>query len=354
LADMTPRTILVTGCAGFIGMHLTRGLLAAGFRVIGLDNLNDYYDVQLKQDRLVQLGIEMNPFVEGQISWAESSRQFGFVLGDVRSVELLQTIMAEHSVAIIFHLAAQVGVRNSMDHPLQYVNINVSGTTALMEACRHVQVEHVYIASSSSVYGDIRETPFHEQMKCDTPKSVYAASKSSAELIVQSYSKLFGIDATALRFFTVYGPWDRPDMALHRFVKRILEDESIDVFNDGNMERDFTYVEDLVTALKKVMVRDLGVRPHGFRVLNIGSGRPIPLGSFIDRIEKAVGKTAERRLLPMQPGDLESTYADTSKIESVIGQMPYTELSKGIETAIAWHLKYYHGEENPSPLKHSD
>ncbi len=344
-------TVLVTGCAGFIGMHLTKGLLKSGFRVVGLDNLNDYYDPGLKRDRLDQLGVNVSAVAESDLFWAGSGRKFGFVLGDIRNEELLTSILRDHSINTVFHLAAQAGVRYSIEKPYEYVSNNITGTTALLQACRNVPVKHLFLASSSSVYGAITKVPFREDMNCNSPMSVYAASKSSAELIAHTYSKLFNMNITALRFFTVYGSWDRPDMALHRFVKRILAGEPIEVYNHGKMERDFTYVADLVSALLKLVHLHSQMNPKGFSILNVGSGNPVSLGTFVNHIEKALGRTAEKQLLPMQAGDLLRTYADTSKLSAIIGEMPRTELSEGIGAAVSWHLNYYHGEELPSTLR---
>lgn len=335
-----PQTVLVTGCAGFIGMHLSSGLLRSGFRVIGLDNLNEYYDPCLKLSRLEQLGFKQRNFVKGELNWTESEG-FGFVQADVKNEELVARILAQHGVSLVFHLAAQAGVRYSIEKPQDYMDANVVGTTALLQACRQHRVDHVYLASSSSVYGALTDIPFREDMNCNVPLSIYAASKAATELIAHAYSQLFQMNVTALRFFTVYGAWDRPDMALHKFVDCISKGKEIEVFNHGEMERDFTYVEDLVEMVLKLVRSSNADRESGFEVFNVGSGNPISLKDYIHGIELAIGKKALKRNMPMQPGDLKRTYADVTKLSHVIGELPKTALMDGMGKAVEWNLAYY-------------
>ncbi|MCB9186219.1 MAG: GDP-mannose 4,6-dehydratase [Flavobacteriales bacterium] len=334
-------TVLVTGCAGFIGMHLTRGLLAEGFRVVGVDNLNDYYDVQLKIARLRELRFNVEGDEDSSMNTDSGLTPFVFVKQDIAEVEVMSRIIKNYNVSQVFHLAAQAGVRYSIDNPQAYIDSNVVGTTSLLQACRMHRVEHVYLASSSSVYGAITETPFREDMTCDTPLSIYAATKASTELIAHAYSKLFQLKVTALRFFTVYGPWDRPDMALHKFVERIRKGKQIDVYNNGDMQRDFTYVEDLVRMVLRLSVASTADNDKLYQVFNVGSGNPVSLSKFIGEIQKALDREALIRYLPMQPGDLKQTYADMTKLTATIGSLPKTKLDFGIAEAVRWHSEYY-------------
>ena len=320
--------ILVTGAAGFIGFYLARVLLEAGHQVVGLDNLNDYYDVALKQARLDQL--TPNP-------------AFRFVRLDLADREAMAALFAAERFDQVAHMAAQAGVRYSLDNPHAYVDSNLVGFVNILEGCRQHGVQHLVYASSSSVYGENGKTPFAETDNVDHPLSLYAATKKSNELMAHTYSHLYRFPATGLRFFTVYGPWGRPDMALFKFVRAILADVPIDVYNHGNMARDFTYVDDIVEGVVRVLgvplpVRD-GAVPH--RIFNIGRGQPVQLVDFISAIEAATGKTARRNLLPMQPGDVPVTWADTSALFAATGYRPQVAMPDGVARFVDWYRAFY-------------
>ncbi|WP_119293300.1 NAD-dependent epimerase [Azohydromonas sediminis] len=331
--------ILVTGAAGFIGMHTAQRLLARGDEVVGLDNLNDYYDVTLKQARLARL--------EGQ-------QGFRFVRLDVADRAGMEALFARERFDRVIHLAAQAGVRYSLTNPHAYVESNLVGFTHVLEGCRHHGVQHLVYASSSSVYGGNTKLPFSEHDSVDHPVSLYAATKKANELMAHTYSHLYGLPTTGLRFFTVYGPWGRPDMALFLFTKAILEGRPIDVFNHGQMQRDFTYIDDIVEGVVRVTDRtatpnaayvsdapDPGTSNVPYRVFNIGNHQPVPLLEFIACIERALGMTAEKRLLPMQDGDVQATYADTDALREWVGFQPATPIQVGIERFVAWYRDYY-------------
>jgi UDP-glucuronate 4-epimerase len=330
--------VLVTGAAGFIGMHVSQRLLARGDTVIGLDNLSDYYDVNLKLARLRQL---------------ENSR-FAFQKIDVADASAVDQLFAAEKFDRVVHLAAQAGVRYSLTHPHEYVRTNITGTLNVLEACRHHPVQHLVYASSSSVYGGNTRLPFTESDNVDHPVSLYAASKKSNELMAHVYSHLFGIPTTGLRFFTVYGPWGRPDMALFLFTKAILAGEPVNVFNHGKMQRDFTYIDDIVEGV----VRTLDRAPHPnpafdtaqpdpahswapYQILNIGNHGPAGLLEYLDALEEALGRKAERNYLPMQPGDVPATFADTTLLTEWTGHKPGTPIREGIGRFIAWYLQHY-------------
>ena len=329
--------ILVTGSAGFIGMHVAQRLLARGDQVVGIDNLNDYYDVTLKLARLEQL----------------RKPGFEFEKMDVADGAAIEGLFARHRFDRVVHLAAQAGVRYSLINPHEYVRSNITGFLNILEACRHHPVQHLVYASSSSVYGGNTRLPFTESDNIDHPVSLYAASKKSNELFAHTYSHLFGIPTTGLRFFTVYGPWGRPDMALFLFTKAILEGRPVDVFNNGQMQRDFTYIEDIVEGVVRVMDRapeadsqfnkDDPDPAHSwapYQVLNIGNHGPAGLLDYLDALEAALGKKAERRYLPLQPGDVPATFADTSRLTKWTGYEPGTAIADGIERFVAWYLKF--------------
>jgi len=331
--------ILVTGAAGFIGMHTAQRLLARGDEVVGLDNLNDYYDVTLKEARLARL--------QGQPG-------FRFVRLDVADRAGMEALFARERFDRVIHLAAQAGVRYSLANPHAYVESNLVGFTHVLEGCRHHGVQHLVYASSSSVYGGNTKLPFSEHDSVDHPVSLYAATKKANELMAHTYSHLYGLPTTGLRFFTVYGPWGRPDMALFLFTKAILEGRPIDVFNHGHMQRDFTYVDDIVEGVVRVTDRtatpnpayasdtpDPGTSDAPYRVFNIGNHQPVPLLDFIACIERALGKTATKRLLPMQDGDVPATYADTDALREWVGFQPSTPIEAGIARFVAWYRDYY-------------
>ena len=331
--------ILVTGAAGFIGSTTTHRLLARGDSVVGLDNLNDYYSVQLKQDRLARLTPQ-----DG----------FRFVQMDVADRAGIGRLFAEEKFDRVIHLAAQAGVRYSLKNPHAYVDANVVGFMNVLEGCRHNRVEHLVYASSSSVYGGNTKMPFSERDSVDHPVSMYAATKKANELMAHTYSHLFGLPTTGLRFFTVYGPWGRPDMALFLFTKAILEGRPIEVFNHGNMQRDFTYVDDIVEGVIRVVDRvatadagyktdmpDPGTSNAPYRVFNIGNHNPVPLLDFIACIEDALGIKAQKRLLPLQDGDVPATFADVSALHEWTGFSPATDIRLGIGRFVQWYRGYY-------------
>ena len=331
--------ILVTGAAGFIGMTTALRLLARGDQVVGLDNLNDYYEVSLKENRLKRL---------------TALPGFRFVKLDVADRAGMETLFAAEKFDKVIHLAAQAGVRYSIQNPHAYVDSNLVGFINILEGCRHHQVQHLVYASSSSVYGGNTRMPFSEHDSVDHPVSLYAATKKANELMAHTYSHLYGLPTTGLRFFTVYGPWGRPDMALFLFTKAILEGRPIDVFNHGNMQRDFTYIDDIVEGVIRVMDRNatgnaeydpISADPASsntpYRVFNIGNNNPVQLLDFIGAIENALGMQAEKRLLPMQDGDVPATYANTDLLNDWVGFVPGTSVQQGVNRFIAWYREYY-------------
>jgi len=320
--------LLVTGAAGFVGMFVAKWLLDQGHEVVGLDNLNNYYDTRLKDWRLAQL----RPY-----------NNFTFVKLDLSDKEGVAALFAKEQFQRVIHLAAQAGVRYSLENPFAYVNSNLVGTMTILEGCRHHEVEHLVYASSSSVYGMNEKIPFSETDQVDHPVSLYAATKKSNELMVHSYSHLYGIPSTGLRFFTVYGPAGRPDMAPWLFTEAILNDQPIKVFNHGKMQRDFTYIDDIVEGV----VRIQDVIPQGkvpYALYNIGNNQPIELSRFIEAIESACGKTAEKIYLDMQPGDVVRTYADTDRLEAAVGYQPATEIEDGMVRFVEWYKKFKEGD----------
>lgn len=331
--------ILVTGAAGFIGSTLSHRLLARGDTVVGLDNLNDYYSVQLKLDRLARLTPQPG---------------FRFVKLDVADREGMAALFAAEKFDRVIHLAAQAGVRYSIQNPHAYVDSNLVGFINILEGCRHHQVQHLTYASSSSVYGGNTKMPFSEHDSVDHPVSLYAATKKANELMAHTYSHLYGLPTTGLRFFTVYGPWGRPDMALFLFTKAILEGKPINVFNNGQMQRDFTYVDDIVEGVVRVSDHiaepNPGYRPETadpatsnvpYRVFNIGNHNPVPLMDFVGAIETALGRTAEKNFMPLQDGDVPATYADVDALEAWTGFTPKTTIQEGIGRFVAWYRDYY-------------
>ena len=326
--------ILVTGAAGFIGYHLTARLLSDGYAVVGLDSINDYYDVRLKQARLAQLGI-CEP-KDGVVEKSNCYEAFRFVKGDLSDRELLPRLFSEEQFDAVVNLAAQAGVRYSLENPFAYVESNLVGFVNLLECCRHYPVKHLVYASSSSVYGGNTKTPFSEEDRVDTPVSLYAATKKSNELMASCYAHLYGIPSTGLRFFTVYGPWGRPDMAPMLFTKAILAGEPIKVFNEGNLSRDFTYIDDIVEGVVRVLQKPPQEPRH--EIYNIGGGHPVQLMDFIHTLEEHLGRKAVLELLPMQAGDVYTTYADSKKLESAINYKPTTTLHDGIACFVAWYL----------------
>ena len=332
-------TILITGAAGFIGFHAAKALLARGDKIVGLDNLSDYYEVSLKQARLSQLAPHEN---------------FRFVKGDLKDRTFIEQVFAEHRPERVLHLAAQAGVRYSLTHPHQYIDANIVGFLNVLEGCRQIEVKHLLFASSSSVYGANTKMPYSVHDNVDHPLSLYAATKKANELMAHTYAHLYRLPVTGLRFFTVYGPWGRPDMAPFMFTRKIIAGEPIGVFNQGNHQRDFTYIDDVVEgtvrALDQVPTADQNWssdRPDAatsnapYRLYNIGNHTPVPLLEFIATIEKTVGKSAKKNLLAMQPGDVAETYADVAELKAAIGFEPKTPLADGIKRFVAWYRDYY-------------
>ena len=331
--------ILVTGAAGFIGMHTAQVLLARGDAVVGLDNLNDYYDPRLKEARLARLTPHPG---------------FRFVKLDVADRAGMERLFAEEKFDRVIHLAAQAGVRYSLQNPHAYVDSNLVGFMNILEGCRHGNVGHLVYASSSSVYGGNTKMPFSEHDSVDHPVSIYAATKKANELMAHTYSHLYGLPTTGLRFFTVYGPWGRPDMALFLFTKAILEGRPIDVFNHGRMKRDFTYIDDIVEGVIRTLDRvaapdpafdpllpDPGRSNAPYRVFNIGNHDPVELMEFVAAIEAALGKTAEKNFLPLQDGDVPATYADTAELNALTGFAPDTSVRDGVGRFVGWYRDYY-------------
>lgn len=331
--------VLITGAAGFIGMHVAERLLARGDEVVGVDNLNDYYDVSLKQARLARLA---------------PSPHFRHVNVDIADRPAMAELFAVEKPDAVINLAAQAGVRYSLQNPHAYVDTNLVGFVNILEGCRHNGVKHLVFASSSSVYGGNTRMPFSEHDNVDHPVSLYAASKKANELMAHAYSHLFGIPATGLRFFTVYGPWGRPDMALFLFAKAILENRPIDVFNHGRMQRDFTYIDDIVEGVVRVLDRPPTADPDfnkaapdpatswaPWRVFNIGNHQPVELMAYIEALERALGMKAEKNFLPMQDGDVPATYAETLDLSAVTGFTPATSVSDGVSRFVDWYRHYY-------------
>ncbi|MDR2971149.1 MAG: NAD-dependent epimerase [Bacteroidales bacterium] len=329
--------ILLTGIAGFIGFHVARKLLENNYEVIGIDNINDYYDVSLKENRLKELGIEtITEFTTTSTKYP--SLRFAKI--DIRNTEKLKLIFETEKPDYVCHLAAQPGVRYSLQNPHAYIDNNVMGFLNILECCRQFSIKHLLFASSSSIYGLNSQIPFSTNQMTDQPASLYAATKKSNELMAYTYSHIYGLKTTGLRFFTVYGPWGRPDMAPMLFVKAILEGKPIKVFNFGNMQRDFTYVDDIAEGVVR-MLRHKPTTDPPYQVLNIGNGKPVSLEDFIIEIENALYKKAVKELLPMQDGDVVATWADTSEIEQLTGLVERTDLHEGIEEFIRWYKEYY-------------
>ncbi|HBM2887921.1 TPA: NAD-dependent epimerase [Klebsiella oxytoca] len=329
---------LVTGAAGFIGFHACKRLLQAGHEVVGLDNMNEYYDVNLKQARLDLL----------------QSPLFSFHKIDLADREGIAQLFAHEKFNRVIHLAAQAGVRYSLENPFAYADSNLIGYLNILEGCRHNHVEHLLYASSSSVYGLNRKMPFSTDDSVDHPVSLYAATKKANELMAHTYSHLYGIPTTGLRFFTVYGPWGRPDMALFKFTKAMLEGKSIDVYNYGKMKRDFTYIDDIVEAI--VRMQDIIPQPNPdwtvetgspadssapYRVYNIGNSSPVELMDYITALEEALGMVAEKNMMPIQPGDVLETSADTKPLYDMVGFRPQTTVSQGVKNFVDWYKAYY-------------
>ncbi len=334
------KKILITGAAGFIGLHLSRTLLNGGALITGIDNLNDYYDVNLKHARL---------------SLLKKYHNFKFFKGSIENRELIENIFEEGGFDVVVNLAAQAGVRYSLKNPYSYIDSNIVGFTNILEECRKNGVKHLVFASSSSIYGTNAKIPFAVCDNVDHPVSLYAASKKANELMAHTYAHLYGLPCTGIRFFTVYGPWGRPDMAYFSFTKAILEEKTIDVYNYGNMKRDFTYIDDIVAGVVRIIDKiplpnpdwdrnkpDPGSSYAPYKIYNIGNNNPVALMRFIEVLEENLGKKATKNMLPMQPGDVPVTYADINDLIKDVGFKPTTSIEKGINTFVEWYRSYYH------------
>jgi len=343
--------ILVTGSAGFIGYHLVNELVKRGDEVIGIDSINDYYDVNLKYGRLEDAGIKREKIEYFKAVQSTKYPNYKFIKLNLEDKENIDKLFKEEKFDKVCHLAAQAGVRYSIQNPYAYINSNIVGHMNILEAVRHFGTEHLVYASSSSVYGLNKKQPFSTDDNVDHPISLYAATKKSDELMSHTYSYLYNIPTTGLRFFTVYGPWGRPDMAYFKFVKKILNGEPIDVYNYGNMSRDFTYIDDIIEGVIRVIDNPPKGNPNWngrasnsiapYKVYNIGRGKPVKLMDFIEAIEEILGKKAKKNFLPMQPGDVPSTYADTSALESELGYNPKVDVKEGIEKFVKWYRRFY-------------
>jgi len=333
------KTLLITGAAGFIGFHLAKKLLDLGHFVVGLDNINGYYSVDLKLNRLKQLGVQ--EVEEGNLVTSKTyGEAFQFIKLDLDNRNELPKLFDKFQFDVVCNLAAQAGVRYSLENPNAYVDANVVGFVNILECVRHHNVKKLVYASSSSVYGMNDKVPFETTDIVDHPISLYAATKKSNELMAYTYSHLYDIQTIGLRFFTVYGPWGRPDMAMFLFTDAILNDKPIKVFNQGNLSRDFTYIDDIVKGVEKTILQDQPEHKK-YGLYNIGNGSPVQLMDFIKAIEQSTGKIAEKNMLPMQPGDVEKTWADTKDLEQDFDYKPNTDIQVGVDRFVAWYKEYY-------------
>lgn len=346
--------ILVTGTAGFIGFHLAKSLLERGDEIVGIDNINDYYDVNLKYGRLNELGIAKEKIEVNKPVISTIFPKHKFLKLDLADKEAMNSLFEIEQFDAVCNLAAQAGVRYSLENPHAYIDSNIVGFMNILEGCRHNNIKNLAYASSSSVYGLNKSQPFKTSDKTEHPVSLYAATKKSNEMMAHTYSHLYGIQTTGLRFFTVYGPWGRPDMAPMLFTDAILHNRPIKVFNFGKMSRDFTYIDDIVTGLIKVIDNpatenstwntenpEIQSSSAPYRIYNIGNNAPVNLMKFIETIENTLGKTAEKNMLPIQPGDVESTYADTSEFIKDFNYKPYTPLDQGVSEFVKWYREFY-------------
>ncbi len=348
------KRVLITGTAGFIGFHLARKLVDQGYHVTGLDVINDYYEKNLKYDRLQLSGIARDQIAYNTLVSSELSDNYQFIQLKLEDRDAIFDLFANQQFDVVVNLAAQAGVRYSLTHPQVYLDSNITGFLNILEACRKYPVKNLIYASSSSVYGLNKKMPFAVSSNVDHPVSLYAASKKSNELMAHTYSHLFGIPTIGLRFFTVYGPWGRPDMALFLFTKAMLADEPIQVFNHGKMERDFTYIDDIVGGIEKMVSKppvagtdwdpelpDPSFSTAPYKIHNIGNSSPVKLIGFIEAIEKALGKKAEMQMMPIQPGDVEKTWADVSSLKRDYDYNPGTPVEVGIDNFVKWYREYY-------------
>jgi len=327
LNEQTKSYIFVTGSAGFIGFHLARRLLEEGYHVLGLDNINDYYDPTLKWDRLKIL---------------KAYKNFTFIKGSLENLELLESLFEQYNLPIVVHLAAQAGVRYSLKNPHQYIQSNLVGFMNILECCKDKKVEHLLYASSSSVYGNNKKIPFSIHDEVNEPISVYAATKRANELLAFTYSHLYKLPTTGLRFFTVYGPWGRQDMALFSFKKAILNDQPIEIYNYGHMKRDFTYIDDIIEPIMRLVKKGPPTdKTPPYKIYNLGHNKPVLLSDFIKTLEKKLGKQAHKIYLPLQPGDVTETYADINELIQDLSYQPQVSIEEGIENFVTWYKSYY-------------
>jgi UDP-glucuronate 4-epimerase len=351
---MNKMKILVTGSAGFIGSFAAEGLLDRGNEVIGLDSINNYYDVNLKYGRLEKGGIDRSAIEKNGLIKSSKYSNYSFIRMKLENRQGLEMLFKTEGFDMVCHMAAQAGVRYSITNPHAYIESNIVGFQNILEACRHNNIRHLVYASSSSVYGLNENYPFSTHDNVDHPISVYAATKKSNELMAHAYSHLYGLPTTGLRLFTVYGPWGRPDMALFIFTKAILEERPIDIYNNGKMKRDFTYIDDIITGIINVLDTppkgnpgwsgrhpDPSGSPAPYRIYNIGRNSPVSLMDFIDAIERSLGKTAKRNYLPMQPGDVPATWADLDDLVRDLDYSPRIQISEGVERFVKWYTEYY-------------
>lgn len=333
--------ILVTGAAGFIGFYLIKSLIKEGHEVIGIDNLNSYYEISLKYARLKETGIENTSLQEGEEEQSVLYPSYRFVRMNIANAEAVRCLFEKEQFSIVCHLAAQAGVRYSIEHPATYIESNIIGFFHILENCRRYAIQHFVYASSSSVYGLNQKIPYSEKDATDHPVSLYAATKKSDELMAYAYCKLYRLPATGVRFFTVYGPWGRPDMAPIKFMKAILTHSPIQVYNYGNLKRDFTYIDDILKGLRQIIFSP-PQEEVPYRIYNIGNASPVNLKDFISTIETVTGIKAIQELMPMQPGDVYETYADISLLEQQFGYRPATSIQEGLEKLYQWYISYYH------------
>ena len=335
--------ILITGTAGFIGFHLVKRLLLFNqYEIVGLDNINDYYDVELKFDRLKETGILNKEIEYGKLIQSETFTKYRFVKANLEDQKLLENLFEKEKFDIVINFAAQAGVRYSIENPRIYINSNIAGFMNVLECCRHNDIKHLIYASSSSVYGNNSKVPFSERDNVDYPISLYAATKKANELMAHTYSYLYHLPTTGLRFFTVYGPWGRPDMAPILFAEAITEEKPIKIFNNGDLSRDFTYIDDIIEGVVRVInhIPDENTQQSYYQVFNIGHSQPVQLMDFIHTMESAIEKKAILEMYPMQQGDVKTTYADTTNLECAVEYKPTTNLKDGLESFVEWWKKY--------------
>jgi UDP-glucuronate 4-epimerase len=332
------KKVLVTGSAGFIGMHTVLKLQSQGYEVVGIDNLNTYYSVELKLNRLKQQGIDVSKIqYNKEISGHE---HIIFSQIDITDFQSIEQLFSKHQFDYVIHLAAQAGVRYSIENPHAYVDSNVKGFLNILEACAQHKIDHLIYASSSSVYGTNTKVPFNEEDKTDSQVSLYAATKKANESMAHSYSSIYGLRTTGLRFFTVYGPWGRPDMALFKFTKKMLNNEPIDIYNNGNLSRDFTYIDDIVNGISTLTASDI-FDSKNINIFNVGNGSPIKLLDFVAELENTLKIKAKLNMMPMQLGDVSVTFADTSKLQLTTGYTPNIDIKQGVQRFVDWYKVYY-------------